>query len=191
MVMFQFVKVKYKHPKIKEPLDHEWMLKIDSIVSLEQYERKSTIYKNALQDLLDAWEKRKHARNPLSAIILSFCELKESNYFAEADILFTKTTLARLEVLKNHGVIYINRNGGFFPGGNGVIEYSDIMESDKLYFPTSKERDIRFLQWPGGKHWYVKVDDLDVVVDGEQKWNTKKKAEEALNKWKLENTYGG
>ncbi len=31
--------------------------------------------------------------------------------------------------------------------------------------------------------WYVKIGDLDVKVDSEMKWDTKKEAEDALNKF--------
>lgn len=37
----------------------------------------------------------------------------------------------------------------------------------------------KLIRWPLGKHWYVKIGDLDVEVNGLRKWNTKKEAERA------------
>jgi hypothetical protein len=54
-------------------------------------------------------------------------------------------------------------------------------ESEELVFPEGGK--ARFLQWPNGHHWYVKIGDVDVKVDGEMKWDTKEKAEEAYQKF--------
>ena len=44
--------------------------------------------------------------------------------------------------------------------------------------------DIRLYRFPDGAHWYAKVSKMDVVIDGEQKWNARyiaqQKAEEFL-----------
>lgn len=62
--------------------------------------------------------------------------------------------------------------------------YSTICDTyykDDLNFPDMERpsiEDVRFIVWDGGKHWYAKIYNFDVVVNGEQKWNTK---EEAIN----------
>lgn len=48
-------------------------------------------------------------------------------------------------------------------------------------------KDARYIQWDNGIHWYVKVGKFDVVdKDNNQKWNTKKEAQEAT-KWFIKN----
>lgn len=48
-------------------------------------------------------------------------------------------------------------------------------------------KDTRYIQWDNGIHWYVKIGKFDVVdKDNNQKWNTKKEAQEAT-KWFIEN----
>ena len=46
------------------------------------------------------------------------------------------------------------------------------------------EDDIKLLKWASGAHWYAKISRIDVVVDGEAKWNSKivaqRKAEDFL-----------
>lgn len=35
------------------------------------------------------------------------------------------------------------------------------------------EKDIRIIVWREGTHYYAKVGNCDVVVEGEQKWETR------------------
>lgn len=48
------------------------------------------------------------------------------------------------------------------------------IEFPKLHRPSKD--DIRIISWPGGNHYYAKVGNEDVVVDGVQKWNTREEA---------------
>lgn len=57
----------------------------------------------------------------------------------------------------------------------------DEVYKNSLVFPDVERpsiEDVNFIVWNGGKHWYAKIGKMDVVVNGEQKWNTK---EEAIN----------
>lgn len=57
----------------------------------------------------------------------------------------------------------------------------EIISEKEIY----TENDIRVIRFPDGVHWYAKISNIDVVIDGEQKWNAKwvakKKAEQFLN----------
>jgi hypothetical protein len=47
-----------------------------------------------------------------------------------------------------------------------------------------KFEDVRFIQWPGGTHWYAKLGNIDIVSEcGNQKWNDKYYAMEVAKKW--------
>lgn len=68
------------------------------------------------------------------------------------------------------------------------LTYATMMELGmrQTYFvmnvwPFQKEnKEVRYLQWPNGKHWYAKIGNDDVVdAQGNQKWSTKKEAEKA------------
>ena len=83
------------------------------------------------------------------------------------------------KVLNQQGRIFINTNGGYF-GYADSLEISDTKEIPHWKLPTEE---IRILQWPGGKHYYAKVGNQDVVVDGLQKWNSKYDAQRAAEKF--------
>lgn len=62
---------------------------------------------------------------------------------------------------------------------HNIIEtkYVSKIEFPILERPT--ENDINIISWPEGKHYYAKVGNYDVVINGVQKWNTKYEAREA------------
>lgn len=66
----------------------------------------------------------------------------------------------------------------------------DEVYKDSIVFPDIDRptiEDVNFMQWDGGKHWYAKIGKIDVVVNGEQKWNTKDEAIKAAKKFINEN----
>lgn len=90
--------------------------------------------------------------------------------------------------LENNFVDYISRgriiainpvNGVSHFTLTSTAEYEILSEKDKY-----TEADIKLLRWKGGVHWYAKIGYIDVVIDGEQKWNTRwiaeKKAKQFL-----------
>lgn len=64
-------------------------------------------------------------------------------------------------------------------------EYDEEMWKEELEFPYEYNfEDVRFIQWPGGTHWYAKLGNIDIVSKyGEQKWNDKYYAMEVAKKW--------
>lgn len=57
----------------------------------------------------------------------------------------------------------------------GIITWKDSLEYPEPEVYTDK--DIRYIQWKDGSHWYVKIGKYDVVDEnGNQKWNTRNEA---------------
>lgn len=73
---------------------------------------------------------------------------------------------------------------------NSTLEVIETVIKEKLVYPDDEKMsldDVRYIQWDNGTHWYAKVGKFDVVdKDNNQKWNTKKEAQEAT-KWFIEN----
>jgi hypothetical protein len=63
------------------------------------------------------------------------------------------------------------------------IEVLEVIEKEDTKFPVPvlkhnfTEKDIDIKCWPGGVHWYAKVDKYDVVVDDRIKWNSYERAQ--------------
>lgn len=64
-------------------------------------------------------------------------------------------------------------------------EYDKEVWKEELEFPYEYNfEDVRFIQWQGGRHWYAKLGNIDIVSKyGEQKWNDKYYAMEVAKKW--------
>jgi len=83
------------------------------------------------------------------------------------------------KIILEHGGIFINGRGGYF-ALNSEQEIVETIELEKFILPSAR---IRIIQWPHGLHYYAKIGDEDVVVDGEQKWSTEKAARDAAIKY--------
>ena len=44
---------------------------------------------------------------------------------------------------------------------------------------------IKLFTWPNGKHWYAYVNDVEVMENGQIKWNTPQEAEQAAQRFLL------
>lgn len=119
-----------------------------------------------MRDLIVRKLKEKHGRNPGVVEVTSFFENID---FAPKAACITEGDS-----------ILVNENGGFFPArGMRLLE---TIEQESLRWPDINK--VRIYKWPCGRHWYAKVGEFDVVVDGEGKWNTKEAAERAVIKFK-------
>lgn len=103
------------------------------------------------------------------------------------------------DLLKNR-IKYFSEGGHVFYGKDGLrniamdSRYSTIVDecyTDTIEFPDFKRptlADVKYTMWDGGRHWYAKVEKLDVVVDGVQKWNSKSETVAAAKRF-IEETW--
>ena len=63
--------------------------------------------------------------------------------------------------------------------------YDEEIWKEELEFPYDYQyENVRFIQWPGGRHWYAKIGSIDITDKyGEQKWYDKSYAQEIAKKW--------
>lgn len=66
-----------------------------------------------------------------------------------------------------------------------IHEIVEEIEKDNLVYPEEFSIDnVKYLQWYNGKHWYAKMGKIDIVDEnGNQKWNTREEAENAVKKY--------
>lgn len=73
--------------------------------------------------------------------------------------------------------VYVNKNGGWCVG---LSEIGDPVQAED--FPGS-EPEVKITRWVGGRHYYARVDGIDVVIGGQAKWNTVEAAEAAVREY--------
>lgn len=99
----------------------------------------------------------------------------------------SKILNSMIDTLEKAKALYFNENGGYWPlykdeNLEDTRYILDIRILDDIVFPLKDSKELlnyRLIRWPLGKHWYVKIGDLDVEVNGFRKWNTKEEAEKA------------
>lgn len=91
----------------------------------------------------------------------------------------------RLNYFTNGDDIYLSDGLTVFMLTEGITEIKEHLYKDILEFPNEKYTidDVRYIQWEGGKHWYAKIGNFDIVWEGEQKWNSRESAENAVKKY--------
>jgi len=101
--------------------------------------------------------------------------------FFKIDKLKEKMYKTQVKALNEYKELYINPAGGYqYETNSHKIQCLDEICKNILEFPITKDN-IRIIKWPGGKHYYIKINNEDVIIENRQKWNTRKEAEEALN----------
>lgn len=189
--MWTFLKLVDCCDKFCKPLEYPWVLKIASPLELIVYEAETSgRYSEAFSNLINSREfqeltcipgpLRDHMTNMTSWALLIRLKRKEGQRVSvvqEVQDFVNEVHDDRINSIEKYGAIYIQEVGSyFFPSKTHKIIQEKV--SKELVFPEGGE--ARFLQWPNGKHWYVKIGDVDVRVNGNSKWDSKEKAEKAL-----------
>ena len=165
-----------------------WYVLIESYQDLMDWYSQQTLIKQGASDIIERIRYGLHASTPIGRLFeIGRLEGKEyrGDVFGFADFLTDTIFRQKVDALDKHGKILINSNGGYCQLIKDHHEITKIKEKEFLDFPD-QELNIRFIQWKEGSHWYVKIGNIDVVVDGNQKWNTKAEAEQALERYQLE-----
>jgi len=194
MKKYKFVKINYKGFG-----DWGWWLKIESIFQLYDwyFDTKAMRIGGDVLDFLSSKEFhylvsneppcKNHFRTEYGQMLLYEAMKEEKvNLSSLIDFLSHKIMDGKIESLAKGYILYVNKVGGYSPVKKGEInkfEEIDFVEKDECIFPEYIDKDIKIYQWFGAKHWYAKIGDVDVVIDGEQKWNTYDQAKISATKF--------
>lgn len=157
-------------------LNYGWLFDIRSLDELFDYLNnvRAPRARTELSDALKYVNGQSHAN-----VIALLAETKEISIM-EAQIQFNESIMRSMEkTLFETRQIFVNSNGGYFGTHAGVL----ARESRDIDIWALPKEQPRFIQWPDGTHWYAKIGDEDIVVDGKQKWDTKSEAEAAAVKY--------
>jgi len=174
---FQFDKVRMDSVnghKLHKPIKYGWMLKLDNIEMLEVYHKTvhAKLIKKGFDDHLERIRyNRKNesnvtghwSSNPAIVIdcligleLLSGNDVSLLNGLIKYEILLLRS---KVDALNKGRILYLRRNGVSTPFGDGMV-VEDTIIKDKLIYP--QEETIQIIKWPNGKHYYAKIDDIDV-----------------------------
>ena len=104
-------------------------------------------------------------------------------FFNSANDLYSKVVKQRLLDVEKMPLYLTDGVVEFgYMDGNTMYEIRSRVFVDEFKFPEEEPllKNVRFIQWPNGSHWYAKIGKHDIVdCNGNQKWNTRAEAEKA------------
>lgn len=118
------------------------------------------------------------------AVELCEMKLKGFSWLEGACGLEKRTFEDRIRRFKENKPIYLSDGLAYYPPKEHP-EYDEEIWKDELVYPYEYNFDeVRFIQWPNGKHWYAKIGNIDIVDKwGNQKWRDKYYAMEVAKKF--------
>ena len=122
-----------------------------------------------------------HPTAAWSKAIECYMQVWECTWIEAATKLEEKTLQDRIKMFEDGKPIYLQDGLTYTTFHNMEPEIEDECYKVEMEFPKKDVytiEDVRYIQWNPGGHWYAKVDNMDVVYAGKQKWDTK---EEAIN----------
>ncbi len=185
--MITFTKLHLKGWKQHE---NAWYIKIENTDELLDHAKNfiPSFQKTESKKLLTL--SPNHNSDTVTQAVFLTAELHNINKFTAFEIFSNKLYQGRLEALHENKIVFIGENGiGWFPIDKDSKKYKVIEEikKDNYIFPARKLL-ISYSKWKGGKHWYVKINGVDVKdKEDNLKWNTKWQAEEIVNQFLKEN----
>ena len=174
--MWTFLKVRLKR---FENFPTEWVLKIDSEKKLDEY--LTAVMPKRVKDSLEDMIAFKSGRMDHSAnqITYNAQNINPDNVLQGMLTFIHDGETTQRRIIRDGNILYVKCQGSFSHNNltETLYEVLETVEKEDLVFPDLQPR---YLQWPNGKHWYVKFGEKDFVVYGKQKWDTRAEAEAAV-----------
>lgn len=189
--MYKFIYAKHRiHPKI-DRYHEQWYCLIDTIESLMQFiELRSNKLCSDYMYIKNKRAKgdRSHLCDNQQIAIETVLTLNENRETLLDDIKYLdKFTQAYIDCFNDWGSFVVSPNYAF-RDIDSTFEILEERYNEQFVFPDNKNLEMKITKWPGGKHYYAKIGDIEVVDDdGNKKWPTYKRAEEEVSNFKIRN----
>lgn len=180
--------------------NNTWYLKPESVQDIIDHFKKicGREFKEGFEDYINnvvikkdpiTGEPYLYSKNHSSSVwrnAVELCEmkLKGQTWFNGATSLEDRTFKDRIEMFNKGKAIYFT-DGLPYYCCNVHPTYDDEKWSEELIYPYEYQYDdCRFIQWPDGRHWYVKCGNIDILDKyGNQKWSDKSYAQKIAKQW--------
>jgi hypothetical protein len=168
----------------KVPHIVSWYLVIKNKYQLQELsmnEISTNMISDAMTNFIDVVNNKKHFKNNLAYCAQYKAELQECSFAEALSKLSVELTQAQINMLEKGYDILIHPNllSWTADKNNELYTTLDVHCSEELVFPENDK--IHLIQFPGGQHWYVEVGNVQVKIDGKEKWDTKEEAQLAAN----------
>ena len=127
---------------------------------------------------------KNHSRSVWRNTVELTMQFKDQSWLKAACSLEEKTYQDRIKRFNSGKPIFLTDGLAYAPFKDWP-EYENEVWKEELEFPYEYQyENCRFLQWPGGRHWYVKIGNVDIGDDwGNYKFHDLSYAQEVAKKW--------
>lgn len=189
--MYKFVRVEKINPSKGDKA--YWFFEPSSVEQITEHWKKycCSVIRKGIETLLHKTYEG-HFTNEFETAVEHMHMFSGNNLLVDMVKVENEAYQSRIGAFYGGDKIYLSHGMQVYMLDERFFHITEEVEKDKLTFPDEERpslEDVKYMQWPGGYHWYAKVGKLDVTDErGEQKWNTKKEAEEA-SKWFIVNNF--
>jgi len=170
-----------KPVNVRTGIIYDWCLKVSDMKTLLSYEEK--ISGENITSLVSEISPNYTKHHSFEYLLSKLMACNNESSIVESYVKFhSDASNGRFKIMQKHGAIYIQQSRGYFCHSEDIKITAEI-KTNEIIYPQGKG--VRYIKWPEGKHWYAKIGNLDVKVDGKMKWDTKEEAEKAVKKFVL------
>lgn len=180
--------------------NHTWYLKPESVQDIVDHFNKvcGREFKEGFEDFINNTKVIKssidgkptlYSMNHTSSVwrmAVQHCsmDIKGIGWLEAATELEQKTFTDRIEMFNKGRAIYFTDGLPYYCSLEHP-SYDDEKWVEKLEYPFEYQYDnVRFIQWPDGKHWYAKIGKIDIGDQyGNYKWRDKSYAQKVAKNW--------
>ena len=186
--MYHFVKINktwYLKPEtLQDVIDH-----FNKICGRE-FKEGFEDFRNNVRVLKDSngnpYKKKKNHSSSVWRHAVELCEmqLKGLSWLNGASNLEKRTYEDRANRFLDGKPVFFTDGLPYYPPKEWP-EYEEEVWKEELEYPYEYQyEDCRFLQWPGGRHWYVKIGNIDIGDKwGNYKFYDKSYAQKVAKEW--------
>lgn len=182
--LFCFQLLKWQQVPNSDHYVTEWLLVIEDIETLEEYMEKRA---KSLMGIYYKMKKKKFTGHCFSKdelmleTALTYGREKPTiTFIDDCTCIADKILSAYSEMFLIDGIVFITENDCIRPIKNTEKKTLKTENKEILAWPLKDytENDISVTKWPGGKHYYAKIRNIEVVdEENDIKWSSAEEAE--------------
>lgn len=160
-------------PQTEEQLMEHWNKYVKSVISDGSRKLTKKIFSGT----------KGHFTNDFEQAVEVWMNSTNDNLMVSMVRIENEALQNRLRMFRSGREIYLSHSIQVVTVDTRFVDILTTTERNVLTFPDEDKpemKDVRFIVWEGGVHYYAKIGKLDIVdKDGNQKWNTRAEAESA------------
>lgn len=183
--LYEFVKVEryLSNCPDSEPLEYGYVLKITNQLQVAMLMMADTTPQKVMYDFSESLQKGCHFTE--AGVYDLLAQITGKSFVDTLSTTISRKWRNISDLIKEGRTIYMQSCGSYFWKEDDTNELTaeTVCYGNSLNdWPDEKEKP-RYLKWPNGEHWYIKIGMSDLIIDEVYKYDTLDEAKAAYRKW--------